>query len=82
MSAPDIRWHPRDLSMFDVGRWQQLDHEDIQPRIAHVMGNMLQAIAGGCQSGYCKVCLAVSPNSGLHRAVTLLNSCALCVLAS
>ena len=62
--------------MFDVGRWQQLDHEDIQPRIAHVMGNMLQAIAGGCQSGFCKVNLAESPNSlcTLH----LLCSMALC----
>ncbi len=60
MTAPDPQWHPRDMSMFDVGRWQQLDHEDIEPRIAHVMGNMLQAIAGGCQSGFCKVNLAES----------------------
>ena len=55
MTAPDPRWHPRGMAMFDVGRWQQLDHEDIQPKIAHVMGNMLQAVAGGCNSGFCKV---------------------------
>ena len=55
MTAPDPRWHPRNMTMFDVGRVQQLDHDDIQPKIAHVIGNMLQAIAGGCQSGFCKV---------------------------
>ena len=63
MTAPDPRWHPRDMTMFDVGRWQQLDHEDIQPRIAHVMGNMLQAVAGGCNSGFCKVGPAEGPDS-------------------
>ena len=55
MTAPDPRWHPRGMTMFDVGRLQQLDHEDIQPKVAHVIGNMLQAIAGGCQTGFCKV---------------------------
>ena len=55
MTAPDPRWHPNNMTMFDVGRVQQLDHDDIQPKIAHVMGNMLQAVAGGCLSGFCKV---------------------------
>lgn len=55
MTAPDPRWHPRGMTMFDVGRAQQLDHEDIQPKVAHVIGNMLQAVAGGCQTGFCKV---------------------------
>ena len=75
MTAPDPRWHPRDMAMFDVGRWQQLDHEDIQPRIAHVMGNMLQAVAGGCNSGFCKVSPAKDPDSGgklQHRIVEAL----------
>lgn len=60
MTAPDPLWHPRSLTMFDVGRSQQLDHEDIQPRIAHIMGNMLQALAGGCRSGLCKVCCRIA----------------------
>lgn len=55
MTAPDPRWHPRSQTMFDVGREAQSDHEGIQPRIAHAIGNMLQAIAGGCQLGLCKV---------------------------
>ena len=55
MTAPDPRWHPRNLTMFDIGREAQSDHEGIEPRIAHAIGNMLQAIAGGCQLGLCKV---------------------------
>jgi hypothetical protein len=55
MTAPDPLWHPRNLTMFDVGRIAQRDDEDINPRIAHVMGNMLQAAAGGCHNGFCRV---------------------------
>ena len=55
MTAPDPRWHPRNLTMFDIGREAQSDNEGIEPRIAHAIGNMLQAIAGGCQLGLCKV---------------------------
>ena len=55
MTAPDPRWHPRNLTMFDIGREAQPDHEGIEPRIAHAIGNMLQSIAGGCQLGLCKV---------------------------
>ena len=55
MTAPDPRWHPRNLTMFDIGREAQSDGEGIEPRIAHAIGNMLQAMAGGCQLGLCKV---------------------------
>lgn len=55
MTAPDPRWHPRNLTMFDIGREAQSDNEGIEPRIAHAIGNMLQVIAGGCQLGLCKV---------------------------
>lgn len=71
MTAPDTMWHPRNKTMFDVGRLQQLDHEDIAPKIAHVMGNQLQALAGGCQSGFCKVgasrCIAEYPLVHAHH---------------
>ena len=55
MTAPDPLWHPRGLTMFDVGRIAQRDDEPIQPKIAHVMGNLIQAAAGGCLKGACRV---------------------------
>ncbi len=55
MTAPDPLWHPRGLTMFDVGRIAQRDDEPIQPKVAHVMGNLLQASAGGCLKGACRV---------------------------
>lgn len=61
MTAPDPLWHPRGLTMFDVGRIAQRDDEPIQPKIAHVMGNLIQAAAGGCLKGACKVCPCRTP---------------------
>lgn len=55
MTAPDPLWHPRGLTMFDVGRIAQRDDEPIQPKVALVMGNLLQAAAGGCLKGACRV---------------------------
>ena len=65
MTAPDPRWHPRNLTMFDIGREAQSDNEGIEPRIAHAIGNMLQAIAGGCQLGLCKVRGGLKADSSL-----------------
>jgi hypothetical protein len=37
--------------MFDVGAIAQKDDQDIRPRIARVLGNLLTAAAGGCAAG-------------------------------
>ena len=55
MTAPDPLWHPQGLFMCDVGEEAQADHEDITPRVARVMGNLLEAAAGDCTQGLCKV---------------------------
>lgn len=55
MTAPDPAWHPRGAAMFDVGAVAQHDHEDIRERIAVVLDDLLQAAAGGCTGGTCKV---------------------------
>ena len=62
MTAPDPLWHPRGLTMFDVGRIAQRDDEPIQPKVAHVMGNLLQAAAGGCLKGACRVSASPTPS--------------------
>lgn len=41
--------------MFDVGPQAQEDHEEIVGRVARLMGNLLQATAGGCTEDPCKV---------------------------
>ncbi len=52
MTAPDPLWHPDGAStMFDVGAIAQKDDQDIRPRIARVLGNLLTAAAGGCAAG-------------------------------
>jgi hypothetical protein len=55
MTDPDPLWHPRGLSMFDVGRLSQMDNQEVVPRVAKVLGNHLMAAAGGCRTGLCKV---------------------------
>ena len=55
MTAPDPLWHPQGLFMFDVGEEAQADHEDITPRVARIMGNLLEAAAGDCTQRLCKV---------------------------
>ena len=56
MTTMDPLWHPDGQSMFDVGAIAQGDKDDILPRIAAVMGNLVQAAVGECQEGLCKVC--------------------------
>jgi hypothetical protein len=55
MTDPDPLWHPRGLSMFDVGRLSQMDDQEVVPRVAKVLGNHLMAAAGGCHKGLCQV---------------------------
>lgn len=55
MTTPDPEWHPEGLFVFDVGAEAQADHEEIVPRVARIMGNLLQAAAGECRQGTCKV---------------------------
>ena len=52
MTAPDPLWHPDNQStMFDVGPVAQRDDQDIRPRIARVLDNLLETAAGGCAPG-------------------------------
>lgn len=48
-------WHHQGLHMFDVGDVAQGDGDEITDRVAKPMGNLLQAAAGFCQTGTCKV---------------------------
>ena len=52
----DPMWHPRpERAMFDVGRASQLDGETSNARLASFMATLLQAAAGVCSGGICKV---------------------------
>ena len=55
MTNPDPMWHPKGLLHFDIGRVAQDDHQEIVPRVAGGMGNLLNACAGSCKQGLCKV---------------------------
>jgi len=61
MTVPDPVWHPEGLHMFDVGREAQEDRDEIVSRVARPMGNLLQAAAGFCKIGLCKVRIPPPP---------------------
>lgn len=64
MTSPDPFWHPHGLSMFDVSGEAQGDGDDIVARVARPFGNLLQAAAGFCRNGTCKVCCATHSTPG------------------
>jgi hypothetical protein len=78
MTAPDPLWHPAGAAMFDVGAVAQRDHEDIRDRIAVVLDVLLQATAGGCTGGTCKVCVAL--HASVHACMRRLlgSTCKAC----
>ena len=55
MTNPDPGWSPDGLHMFDVGEIAQDDSEEIIARVAKPLGNLLEAAAGFCTEGTCKV---------------------------
>ena len=59
MTTPDPTWHPDGLSMFDIGGEGQGDGDSIIDRAARPFGNLLEAAAGFCQNGTCKVSLSL-----------------------
>jgi hypothetical protein len=74
MTAPNPAWHPRGLTMFDPVPPGLSPDDDILPKVAGVVANYLQALAGVCQ-GLCRVshehgAHVVAPVSHLtvHRA--------------
>jgi hypothetical protein len=54
VTNPDPHWHPRNLSMFDPCPPGPHPDDDILPKAAHTLGNLLAAAAGTCQD-LCKV---------------------------
>ena len=68
MTDLDPLWHPRGRVMFDVGRESQLDHETINGRLAVFMGTLLQAAAGACSQGICKVHTWLGASLARHLA--------------
>lgn len=54
MTNPDPLWHPRNLSMFDPCPAGPQPDDDILPKAANTLGNLLSAAAGTCH-GLCKV---------------------------
>lgn len=54
MTNPDPLYHPRNLTMFDPSPSGPQPDDDILPKAAHTLGNMLAAAAGICH-GICKV---------------------------
>ena len=54
MTNPDPLYHPRNLTMFDPSPPGPQPDDDILPKAAHTLGNMLAAAAGICH-GICKV---------------------------
>ena len=82
MTDLDPLWHPRPgRSMFDIGRISQLDGETIKDRLATFMGTLLQAAAGVCSYGICKVLLALAVTVLAAGACSagLLTSCMRCM---
>ena len=55
MTHPDPGWHPEGFHIFDVGYEAQDDSQEIKTRVARPLGNLLQAAAGFCNEGLCKV---------------------------
>ncbi|CAK0783338.1 hypothetical protein CVIRNUC_006537 [Coccomyxa viridis] len=54
MTNPDPLYHPRNLTMFDPSPPGPQPDDDILPKAAHTLGNMLAAAAGICH-GICKL---------------------------
>ncbi|EIE25857.1 hypothetical protein COCSUDRAFT_46409 [Coccomyxa subellipsoidea C-169] len=63
MTNPDPLWHPRNLSMFDPCPAGPHPDDDILPKAAHTLGNLLSAAARTCH-GLCK--LEVEHTVALH----------------
>ncbi|BDA47330.1 hypothetical protein COCOBI_10-1760 [Coccomyxa sp. Obi] len=63
MTNPDPLWHPRNLTMFDPSPPGPQPDDDILPKAAHTLGNLLSAAAGTCH-GLCK--LEVNHTVALH----------------
>lgn len=59
MTNPDPGWSQQGLHMFDVGEEAQEDSAEIISRVARPMGNLLQAAAGYCKDGGCKVAFSL-----------------------
>lgn len=55
MTNPDPLYHPRNLTMFDPSPPGPHPDDDILPKAAHTLGNLLAAAAGICH-GICKAC--------------------------
>ena len=54
MTNPDPLYHPRNLTMFDPSPPGPQPDDDILPKAAHTLGNLLATAAGICH-GLCKV---------------------------
>jgi hypothetical protein len=59
MTNPDPLWHPRNLSMFDPSPPGPHCDDDILPKAAYTLGNLLAAAAGICHD-LCKVPIYIS----------------------
>jgi len=51
---PDPLWHPRNMTMFDPSQAGPQPDDDILPKAAHTLGNLLSSAAGTCR-GLCQV---------------------------
>lgn len=54
LTMPDPLWHPHGLSMFDPSPPGPQCDDDILPKAAYTLGNLLSAAAGTC-TGLCQV---------------------------
>ena len=54
LTSPDPLWHPYGLTMFDPSPPGPQTDDDILPKAAHSLGNLLSAAAGTC-CGLCQV---------------------------
>ena len=65
LTSPDPLWHPHGLSMFDPSPPGPQCDDDILPKAAHTLGNLLSAAAGTCR-GLCQArlgCVTPLPSS-------------------
>ena len=70
MTNPDPLYHPRNLTMFDPSPPGPQPDDDILPKAAHTLGNMLAAAAGICH-GICKV-IGSRPSSWRRNCIPFL----------
>ena len=83
LTSPDPLWHPQGLTMFDPSPPGPQCDDDILPKAAHTLGNLLSAAAGTCR-GLCQVntpCPIQLPSAPCALASSALR-CTLAALSS